>query len=409
MFRVRPSRSMVAPPRGCFDPVSVLGYWETDWAYLTQTHRSGERDRTGRIGNEMNRPQIDALTIAKRWTIPNLTGFYESRQPVVWLLAIVAGLATGIAAVLFRLGIGLVQWPWLRDMSENVAIAAAAQPWWVVLAAPAVGGLLVGLMLQYVLTARRTGAVPDVMEARIHSGRGLGMRQGLANALRVDGVARRRRQFGPRGPGRPSRRDPGRLRLRAHEAPQLGAADIVGVWRRRRGVGVVQRADCRRPLRPGGDSGSLRRPQPGAAGARLRIGNDHIALLVRRRCRLYRAGLSHHFPFGSPRLHPARLRRGGGGHHLPVGTHRHRLGRPQRSNAADRAAGGRRADGRRDRHLAAAGAWRRLRHHRRRAQGSATAVADVCVDRRENRGGRRLHSRPVSAAASFRPLFVSAH
>jgi len=45
------------------------------------------------------------------------------------------------------------------------------------------GGLVVGLMLQFVLTARRTGAVPDVMEARIHSGRGLGLRQGLANAI----------------------------------------------------------------------------------------------------------------------------------------------------------------------------------------------------------------------------------
>lgn len=128
-------------------------------------------------------PQIDPLAIAKRWTIPNLTAFYESRQPIVWLLAIVTGFATGVAAVLFRLAIGLVQWPWLMDMSENVAAAARAQPWWIVLGAPAIGGLVVGLMLQYVLSARRTGAVADVMEARIHSGRGLGMRQGLANAL----------------------------------------------------------------------------------------------------------------------------------------------------------------------------------------------------------------------------------
>ena len=37
-------------------------------------------------------------------------------------------------------------------------------------------------MLQYVLTAKRTGAVPDVMEARLQSGRGLGLRQGLASA-----------------------------------------------------------------------------------------------------------------------------------------------------------------------------------------------------------------------------------
>lgn len=131
----------------------------------------------------MIRPHVRPLSVAKRWTIPNLTGFYESRQPLVWLLAVAAGLATGVAAVLFRIGIGLVQWPWLRDISENVAHAAAQQPWWMVLAAPTIGGLVVGLMLRYVLTARRTGAVADVMEARIHSGRGLGLRQGLANAL----------------------------------------------------------------------------------------------------------------------------------------------------------------------------------------------------------------------------------
>jgi chloride channel protein, CIC family len=131
----------------------------------------------------MTRPHVEPLKVAQRWTIPNLAAFYESRQPLVWLLAIPVGFATGVAAVLFRLGIGLVQLPWLEDMSENVAQAASAQPWWVILLAPAVGGLVVGLMLRYLLAARRTGAVPDVMEARIHSGRGLGVRQGLANAV----------------------------------------------------------------------------------------------------------------------------------------------------------------------------------------------------------------------------------
>jgi CIC family chloride channel protein len=131
----------------------------------------------------MTREYLKALAVARRWTIPNLKAFQQSRQPLVWLLAPVVGFATGVAAVLFRLGIGLVQWPWLRDMGESVGEAARAQPWWVLLLAPAAGGLLVGLMLQYVLTAKRTGAVPDVMEARINSGRGLGLRQGLANAL----------------------------------------------------------------------------------------------------------------------------------------------------------------------------------------------------------------------------------
>ncbi len=126
---------------------------------------------------------VSLLETAQRWTVPNLKHFYETRQPVVWLLAPLIGLATGAAAILFRLAIGVFQLPWLRTMSEAVAGAARAQPWWVIMIAPAAGGLLVGLMLQYLLTAKRTAAVPDVMEARITAGRGLSLSQGLVSAV----------------------------------------------------------------------------------------------------------------------------------------------------------------------------------------------------------------------------------
>lgn len=129
---------------------------------------------------EPKRPDIRKLI--RDWIAANLRLFHESQQPTLWLLAPLIGLATGAAAVLFRLGIGLVQWPWLHDMSENVAAAAREQPWWVILLAPAVGGLLVGLMLHYLLASHRAGSVPEVIEARIASGRGLGLRQGLASA-----------------------------------------------------------------------------------------------------------------------------------------------------------------------------------------------------------------------------------
>jgi CIC family chloride channel protein len=127
--------------------------------------------------------RVKLLATARRWTIPNLKQFQDSRQPTVWLLAPFIGLATGVAAILFRLAIGGFQWPWLQDVTENVAQAARAQPWWVAMLAPAVGGLIVGLMLRYVLTTKRTGAVPDVMEARVNAGRGLGLRQGLLSAV----------------------------------------------------------------------------------------------------------------------------------------------------------------------------------------------------------------------------------
>ncbi|HSD91939.1 MAG TPA: chloride channel protein, partial [Methyloceanibacter sp.] len=126
---------------------------------------------------------VNILTVLKRWTVPHLKFFHEGRQPIVWLLSPLVGVATGVAAILFRLAIGVFQLPWLHDMSENVAAVARAQPWWVILLAPAVGGLLVGLILQYLLTAKRAGAVPDVIEARASDGRGLGLGQGLLSAL----------------------------------------------------------------------------------------------------------------------------------------------------------------------------------------------------------------------------------
>jgi CIC family chloride channel protein len=122
------------------------------------------------------------LDTARRWTLPNLKHFQETRQPIVWLLAPLIGLATGVAAILFRLAIGVFQWPWLQTMSEHVAEAAKHQPWWVVMLAPAGGGLFVGLILRYALSARRTVAVPDVMEARVNGGRGLKLGQGLISA-----------------------------------------------------------------------------------------------------------------------------------------------------------------------------------------------------------------------------------
>jgi CIC family chloride channel protein len=119
----------------------------------------------------------------RHWIVPNLQLFRESRLPTVWLLAPFIGVATGVGAILFRLAIGAFQWPWLHYVTENVAELARAQPWWVILIAPAVGGLLVGLMLQYLLITKRTDAVPDVMEARVNAGRSLNLKQGLLSAL----------------------------------------------------------------------------------------------------------------------------------------------------------------------------------------------------------------------------------
>ncbi|MDH3196534.1 MAG: chloride channel protein, partial [Hyphomicrobiales bacterium] len=126
---------------------------------------------------------IRLIAIAWSEIEPNLRFFLTNRQPLVWLLALAIGFGVALAAILFRVGIGLVQLPWLATQAENVASAAAAAPWPVVLLAPAVGGLVVGLLLTRFMSGHRPLGVPDVIEARALGGRRLGLRDGLWSAL----------------------------------------------------------------------------------------------------------------------------------------------------------------------------------------------------------------------------------
>ena len=123
------------------------------------------------------------ITILRSSIEPNLRYFLTNRQPLVWLLALGIGLMIGIAAILFRLAIGVVQIPWLGTHGENVASAAAAIPWPIVLLAPAVGGIIVGFIIYRFLPGDRPLGVADVIEARALGGRRLGLREGLWSAV----------------------------------------------------------------------------------------------------------------------------------------------------------------------------------------------------------------------------------
>lgn len=121
--------------------------------------------------------------IAHSWIEPNWRVFAGTRQPELWILATLIGFGVAVVAILFRLAIGAVQWVWLGDMSERVASTAAALPWWVILAAPTTGGLVVGLALQYLHPGRRTGGVADVIEARVSGTESLGLLSGIRSAI----------------------------------------------------------------------------------------------------------------------------------------------------------------------------------------------------------------------------------
>jgi CIC family chloride channel protein len=117
------------------------------------------------------------------WIKPNIRLFRSTRLPLVWALAIVIGVLTAIAAILFRMAIGAFQWLWLGTSAETVITAAATVPWWVILLAPTLGGLCIGIFLQTIQPKQRTGGVPDVIEARVQGGRGLPFWSGISSAF----------------------------------------------------------------------------------------------------------------------------------------------------------------------------------------------------------------------------------
>ncbi len=127
-------------------------------------------------------PLKSGYTYVRHEIVTNTADFVAGRQPLVWLLAFGVGVVVALAAVMFRLAIGLFQLPWLRTMSENVVTATEKLHFSLILGAPIVGGLIVGLCLKYI-PRQRTSSVAEVMEARARGGRGLPFWHGLSSAL----------------------------------------------------------------------------------------------------------------------------------------------------------------------------------------------------------------------------------
>lgn len=118
----------------------------------------------------------------RNWVTPNLRQFRESRQLMLWFLALLVGAGVAVGAILFRELIGFFQLFWLGTHSERVLTAAAELPFYMLFAGPVIGGIIVGQLLKR-LQARRAGGVADVMEARALTGRKLSKREGAWSAL----------------------------------------------------------------------------------------------------------------------------------------------------------------------------------------------------------------------------------
>ena len=124
----------------------------------------------------------------KRFFI-RLRRFRHNDLLILWSLALVIGAAAALAAIGFRHGIDIVQQLFYGHGGERLASIAGRLPWWQIMLAPAVGGLLVGLLVHYFLPGRRPHGVADVIEANaLHGGRmslTTGVRAAIVSAISI--------------------------------------------------------------------------------------------------------------------------------------------------------------------------------------------------------------------------------
>lgn len=88
----------------------------------------------------------------------------EAEYVYMVLLALVIGLGGGLAAVGFRMLIGLGNWAAWHDREYSIDYIRQLPVWWKILA-PAVGGLFCGLIIYYFAREAKGHGVPEVMEA----------------------------------------------------------------------------------------------------------------------------------------------------------------------------------------------------------------------------------------------------
>ena len=104
-------------------------------------------------------------------------------QLTLSILGFVVGAAAGGAIIGFREGISLVQTVFFATGSERLYLYVEGLPRWRVLLAPAVGGLIVGLLVRFLMAQQRPQAVADVIEAAALRGGRMSAKNGLMAAL----------------------------------------------------------------------------------------------------------------------------------------------------------------------------------------------------------------------------------
>ncbi len=104
-------------------------------------------------------------------------------QVVLSILAVVIGGIGGGSAIAFREALGGIQYLFYGFSTESVHSLVAELAWWRIVLATTLGGLAVGLIVEFLMPGKRPTGVADVMEASALKGGRMSLRAGLTGAL----------------------------------------------------------------------------------------------------------------------------------------------------------------------------------------------------------------------------------
>ena len=121
--------------------------------------------------------------IAPAELLSKVTRVARHEQIILAIIAIIVGLLGGLAAIFFRELISFIQSYFYGEGGEGLASHVVTLEWWHILLAPAIGGLIVGVIIRFWLIERRPHGVADVIESSALLGGKMRFRSGLGAAL----------------------------------------------------------------------------------------------------------------------------------------------------------------------------------------------------------------------------------
>ncbi|MEM7652855.1 MAG: chloride channel protein [Pseudomonadota bacterium] len=124
------------------------------------------------------------LPFKSRWKDGNdsLRKLGRNRDVLLTLAAVTVGAAAGAGAVFFRYAIDGAQYHFLGFASERELAFVTQLPWWQILLAPAIGGLVVGFLIKHVMPQSRPQGIADVIATTAQNSR-IKTRPGLGAAV----------------------------------------------------------------------------------------------------------------------------------------------------------------------------------------------------------------------------------